>query len=231
MAGEIATAAKGYINGDALVTLGWISATQVTQCVTDAVARYGKAVPWVQCYQFTGDGTNVRAHNTMTGFVVGYSEIRTVEVPFDEIISHVLPDDEWESFLHPTRGWCLRFKDRAPSASEQVLVTFTVPWDDTGIVPAPCRSGVAKLAASLMCLTIAAYFAKGQDSTVSVDSFSGPTSSAEWRALARSLLDAYNAEVLGKGDAGASDVKAASSAIQLKGTWDLYGEPDELEDR
>ncbi len=195
---EIQAAALQYIQNANLPT-GWLSTDMQAQAVADALATYSRLFPRELCVAASGNGTAYLTLSSLIGWVVGFSEVSSIEYPYTAAAlgENVLHDDTWEVVTHPTNGATLRFLEDVPAATAQILVAFTVLHADGAVTATVRRDHVgacAKLAASYMALSLSARASSNKESTVG-GSWNGQSMAGQYGALAKKLRTEAEADL------------------------------------
>lgn len=213
MASEILTPALHLISGANLVALGadfLPSANQAT-AVAAALERLDGDRPRIVTYAFTGAGSQAFDLSGATGWLDGVSQIQSVHCPWVLGTDSEMDLDDWDVLQDPVNLDTLYLYTARPSASEQVLIYYSVPWTE-GTVPTLLKYKVAKLAAANMARMMAARFAQGADGTINVDTFSRNSAAGDWTRLAKDLESEYEKAI---GTSSEAAVRAASTEVQL----------------
>lgn len=108
----------------------------------------------------------------------------------------------------------LLLKADEPLSSEYMVLQYTLPHthsDASDTIYTNDYRAVAYLSAAYACFSIAAIFAKKQDSTHEADSMDFGAKAAEWQARGEKFEAIYN-DHIGKGE---EEKKAASSAVDI----------------
>lgn len=175
--------------------------------ITAALARYSRHMPDTAVVDVTGNGTNDYSVSLLTGWVDGFSDVRQVEFPVDEVPESLLDGDEFHIYQKPS-GKVLRLASEQPAATEAFRATFTIPRAAT-TVPDGDVDAISQLAASLCCEELANAYAQTGDPTIGADSVNYRSKSQEFASRAKRLMQLYKEHMGIKGD----DAAPAASAV------------------
>lgn len=146
----------------------------------------------------------------------GFSHLADVVYPYvstSRDIPH-LEADQYGVLLLPA-GPTLRFAGVTPSASEQLLLTFTRPHELTAsvsTVPDGLEEPLINLTAGYGFEQLAAYYAQSTDSSIQADVVDHSGKSSIYRDLASAFRARYYVAV-GRGANGATPTQAPASAL------------------
>lgn len=174
-----------------------------------ALARYSKHRPKEVAADLDGNGT--RDLSLPEGWLPDFSRILAIEYPIGDEPETLLASDAWKFYRAPA-GLKLRLLEDTPAVGEFVRVTFTVIRAEAD-VPVSDEDAVACLAASICLRTLAALYGQTSDPTIQADVVNYRSKTDEFRRLADSLEERFNAH-LGidpKGSAPAASAIAAPS--------------------
>lgn len=218
MSAEIATKAAAYVQS-ANIGTDRLATADITAGVEDAIRRFSGIDPRVVNGSVEGNGTPLYDLSgvSLTGWNEDFSEVLAVAYPWEDggLSDETLDDDAWVVFGHPTNGKTLRL-DTSPAAGSFMLISFSALHADGGTGTNPTVrpdkvDAVAKLAASNICLMMAARCADGKESTIGADSFNGVSQSSQWASLALKLEKEALGQI-GSGD-DAAEPEAASATF------------------
>ena len=181
------------------------------------LSRYSQDRPIESVDDEAGNGTaDLTPPN---GFEDGFSIVRSVEYPTDNVPASVLEQDQWEMYRSPT-GLKVRLLSAKPPASENIRVTWTKRHTDTGAtVPEPDFEAVVDFAASLCFDALAAVHVQTGDATLLADSVNYRTKSQEYLGLSKRLRTRYFNHIgISEGDAGEAAAPAAMSIGDMDNT-------------
>lgn len=151
-----------------------------------------------------------------TQWVSGQSILRRVVYPYSASSRdlYVLEPGDFDILRLPS-GDTLRFKWATPSATEDILLTFTRPHEanaDVVTVEAGDVQAVCSLAGACALESLAAYYAQATDSTIDADVVDHRARTGTYLELARALRQAYYAHV-GRRANGQSAASASSGGF------------------
>ncbi len=136
--------------------------------------------------------------------------IESVEYPAASLANNeepqMLEDEEYQVFRTKQGVW-LYFPNLSPSASEQVRLSYTRPYqwlesDDPLVdIAEEHFEAVSNLAASIACLLLATRYAQNTGSTISADVVDRRTQADVYRSLAKDFRSAYKS-LMSEGEAG-----------------------------
>jgi len=214
--GDILDAAERYVNDAGLTGTFDPLVADKTRAVDDALREYTAARPRDKVATATVSADITIDLEALTDWAVGSSIVKTVWLDWSgtwaDVIKTPQSFDDWDTIQNPTDGQeYLFWRVGAPAAAGTIGICFTALHVETS-VPVVDRQAVGKLAASNMCLMVAAHYAETSKSSIGADSFLGAPQSREWRDLARDLRKQYS-DATGAGKDGIGiDFASASAA-------------------
>lgn len=172
----------------------------VDASIASAVEEYGKVRPRETATVCDGTGTFkyslTAANPILTGFDASLSSITSIAYPYTTTTADLtlLEDYEWR-IQQLADGLWLWFITATPSASEDFLVTWTLPHTCSGsslTVAASDYEAVADLAASHAFLAMSGIYVQSLDNSIAADSVNRQSKAAEYRSLAAQYRKAYD---------------------------------------
>lgn len=157
------------------------------RAINAALNRYSKHRPLVIVADVAGNGTNDLP--VPTGWVYEFSTIERVEYPIGLTSASLLDNDDHVIYLTPL-GERLRLLDVAPSAAENVRVTFTA-LRTAATIPSNDLSAFVMLAASYCCEELSTVYTYSSRPTIGADSVDYQSKSREFAARAKALRQLY----------------------------------------
>ena len=155
--------------------------------IGQAVKIYSRYRPLEKAGDIAGSGAHT--YNLPTGFVDGFSAIKSIEYPQGTQKPEMIPLEDVALYRSPT-AIQLRFLKISPVVGKTARVSFTAQHTvdvTTSTIPASDEDAVASMAASLGCQALATHYAQTQDATLSADAVDYKTKSSEYSALAKRL--------------------------------------------
>ena len=175
--------------------VGRVPADDLAAFVDDAVKQYSADRPYEKVTDVVGNGTNDLA--LPPDFVDGWSELRQVEFPVDQIPELIV--DKNEAYLfRKASGLVLRLLHDKPTGAQSVRVTYstyhiqgTDPSTFTTISDADFPT-VCALAASFAAVQMAGSYAQGIDGLTDSVLIDGQTRNTAEREAAKELRGIYD---------------------------------------
>jgi hypothetical protein len=174
--------------------------------INAAIKIFSKHKPDTSVADVTGNGTH--DYSLPTGWVDGFSIIKSIEYPVDNVPEDFLDEDDYKVYQGTSVKY-IRLLTYSPSASDSFRVMFTIPRTDTTI-PDNDVDALCNLAASLCLEELANAFTQTSDSTIDADSVNWRTKGYEFGQRAKRLMQLYKEHIGIKGD----DVTPAASAVK-----------------
>lgn len=175
----------------------FIESSEIDEAIAAAVRRYSLHRPLKKVQEYAGDGGY--DYDLPSDWIQGFSNIVSVEYPYDEQDPNYIAKEDWTIFLklvNTTQTYVLRFLATKPTASDSIRVLYTIPHSVTGstsTVYANDFDAVCALAASICCGMLSRKFLQTSDSTIGADvvQYAAKSSAAATRAkeLYKSYLD------------------------------------------
>lgn len=167
-----------------------LSADDLSACIKQAIQqRYSKDRPLEKAEDSVGSGTNLI--DLPAEFEDGYSLIRQVEFPVDEIPPALLDDNAWGVY-RGTAGLKLMLYEVSVQASESVRLTFTQRHASDGTtVPGADFDAVCDYAASLAFEILAAIYTQTSDPLIAADVVNYRSKGQEYLNLAKAARKRY----------------------------------------
>lgn len=157
------------------------------------------------------------------GWALGYSVLRAVEVPIDQVPPVFLESSDFAVYKRPATEAI--FVTRSLTAGEVVRLTYTLAHvlsDAEDTVPEQHREAVAHYAAATLCDQLAALHAGDSDPTMGADRVDQSNPARQWASRAKTYRDRY-AEILGipkdAGRGGYVPPAGTVTNIDLKPSW------------
>lgn len=155
--------------------------------VTEALNRYSKARPLEFATDILGGGSHDL--ELPSDFLDGFSGIVAVEYPVDYVPEQLIDRRDYRLY-RGAAGLTLRLLADAPTATETVRVTYTIPHSEES-VPVTDLEAVGNLAASFCLRKLAASYGQTVDPTISADVVNYRSKTDEFRRLADSYESLY----------------------------------------
>ena len=182
---------------------GRLTPSDIDSCLDAAISRYSRHRPDEKTVDISGSGEH--DYDLPQGWLEGFSDIRQIEYPVDQVPAMLLDDDDYELY-RSVDGLKLRLISYAPA--DDFRVTITVPRTDE-TVPGNDIDAVSLLAASLCLERLATRFVDTGDPIIQADVVNYRTKSAEAAARAKQYAKLYKEHLGLKED----DNQPAASAV------------------
>lgn len=166
---------------------GKLKPGDIERNIYNAIALFSKHKPNTKVVDVTGDGTQDYA--TPTGWVDGFSVIKSIEYPVGNVPADLLDEEEY-TIYQTTSAKKVRLLTVAPPATETFRVTFTIPRTELTI-PDNDVDALANLAASLCLEELANAYTQTSDSTIGADSVNWRSKGYEFSQRAKRLYQLY----------------------------------------
>lgn len=213
---DYVTAINALVSGDHALEI-----TEKILAISQAVKEHSRHRPQIVVEDFDGDGGFDYAISGFASWSDGFSVIKSVEYPVDDIdeTPDILDDDGWMLYKKPAGNY-LRFKEDKPTADEAFRVSYTALHtctDSACTIEAFDEEAVQALASGFFCDMLATFYAQNQDSTISADSIDHTSKSRDYAARAKSYRKIYFDHLgIKEGQAPAASVTRDQD---LKGSW------------
>jgi hypothetical protein len=152
-----------------------------------AIKIFSRHRPDVSVVDITGDGTHDYA--LPSGWVEGFSIIKSIEYPVDNVPADILDNEEYEIY-QAVAAKKVRLINYSPSAYDTFRVAFTVPRLEATI-PENDEDALCNLAASLCLEALANAYTQTSDSTIGADSVNWRTKGYEFGQRAKQFMKLY----------------------------------------
>jgi hypothetical protein len=169
-------------------TAGILNPIERESAITEAMALYARHRPRRRVQTITGDGVTV-TFALAADYEERFSRIESIEYPVDEQAPTYVDANEYGLYRDPTTGLLrLRFLELVMPAAATAYVAYTTRHtvDNAGqdTIPVGDREPVAALAASILALELATYYAQTTQPTLGADAVDYRSKSADYRSLA-----------------------------------------------
>jgi hypothetical protein len=197
--------------------------------IAAAVRQYSKDRPYEVVSDVDGNATS--DVSLPSGFIDGFSQIRTVEYPIGDVPATIIDENEWVLYRTPTT-YKLRFLvEVPPTAAASIRVTHTAYHtqgsDDktaaASTIPDADFEAVAALAASYAAYQIAQSYADGVDGQTDSAFVDGTGRNAAYVAGAKALRAVYD-DALGMAPKAGGTSKHGQGFIDLDTPGPGYGD-------
>lgn len=155
--------------------------------IVAAIRRYSLLRPDRSVVDITGNGT--KTYSLPAGWAEGFSGVKSIEYPVDEIPATYLEAEDYEIYQAPS-GKVIRLLKDSPEATESFRVTFTIPRISTTILEND-YDAVCNLAAGFCLEDLANSYAQSSDSTISADSVDYRSKSQEFASRAKRMVQLW----------------------------------------
>jgi hypothetical protein len=163
----------------------------IKQAITQ---RYSKDRPQEIVTEQQGSALNDQAlpqKDQATNFEEGFSSIKQIEFPIDQVPAALLDQEDWELF-RKADGLKLRILSTVPAASETLRVTWTARHKSDGTtVPESDFDAVCDYAAALVFSKMAARATQIGDNSISADTVNYRTKGQEYMTLGKDAAKRY----------------------------------------
>lgn len=181
-----------------------LGGTQIRSAIMGVVeSRYSKDRPAKAVVDVQGDGGFAYATSDLSGYEEGFSEISEIFYPVNDSArtDNRVKKADWHLEDRPG-GEYLIFKNVSPSASNTFRVVFPKPHrfassSSTASIDGPLSDlpKIANLAASELFGRLAKRAVDSAEGTVEADRVDRLSKAAEYRALAKAYMSAYEGEI------------------------------------
>lgn len=173
--------------------------------IADALNRYSRHRPDTKAVDITGNGTH--GYDLPSGWIEGFSAIKSIEYPIDDVPATLLDQDEFEIYQAPTKKQ-IRLLNDSPAATDSFRAIYTILRTTLTILTSDVDA-FCSFAAAISLETLANAFAQTSDSTIAADSVNYRTKSYEFAQRAKRLMQMYKEHMGIKED----DTTPAASAV------------------
>lgn len=185
----------------------------IRQAISD---RYSKDRPRIVVTDVDGAGTSdlpLPAGPDDEPFEDGFSVIRTIEYPLDQIPPAYLEDSDWRLYRTPD-GLVIRCLLITPTADQHARFEWTLRHAADGSTLPGCDiDAICDYAAALCMVGLAAGYIQLMDSSIPSDSVNYRTKSQEALAQAKQFRAQYFAHIGVEADAAGAEVIGAAFSI------------------
>ncbi|MCX5888065.1 MAG: hypothetical protein NTY36_01270 [Deltaproteobacteria bacterium] len=172
-----------------------LSAPERQAFLLEAVSRYSQDRPLVAAAQIAGDGGF--DYDLPDDWEEGFSDVRQVEYPAGQQQPEIPDDNDW--LLYQTKdGKVLRFLAFSPSATETILLTYTVRHQASGdgtTVPAADQDAVVNLAGALCCYALSRKYAQTSEPSIQADAVNYGSKSGDYAKRGKELEGLYKTHI------------------------------------
>jgi hypothetical protein len=218
------TAISDKVRDDALK----LTASQLKEALTSALAEHQKVAPNRLAFSVIGDGTGAQLLSSVLGgyWKPGFTFIEQVEYPTGNLPPSILDGDDWSVYDDGTAqdasNLKLQFLSAKPSATETFIVTASCQMErpEVGAQNFPDNQktfeALTLLAASYAAVMLAAVYAQTTDSSIGADVVNYGDKSSRYLTVAKQLRRAYNLLMF-----GAEDPPSGVRAVLSEKTVDM----------
>lgn len=162
--------------------------TDYDGAIAEAMHRYSRHRPRLQCADLSGSGT--ADIDLPTDWCPGLSEIVSIEYPVGNVPETLLESSDWKYYRTPD-AVKLRMLAATPTLGATVRVLYSVMHDEDSL-PETDLECIANLAAAFCLRQLAAAFGQTNDPTIGADVVNYRSKVDEFRRLAESYEELYN---------------------------------------